>query len=118
MISVIKKRIEEHESEVILKDDSNELLCLCYDNVDNLEEFCIHTFLAKNIFKNDKQNEKAVKLSDYFSYKLFCKVTNSEKGLVNLGEFEIFLDSPLPSDISNDDYIEFEVVRLDIFWLW
>lgn len=115
MISVIKKRIEEHESEVVLNDDSNELLCLCYDNVERVTELCIHTFLAKNIIKSDKQEEKAVKLSDYFSYKLFCKVTNFEKGIVNLGEFEIFLDYPLPSDISDNDYIEFEVVRLDIF---
>lgn len=107
--------LDEHETEILLKDEDNELLCLSFVDIGKIDKLDIHGFMSKKIFRNDNKDEKAVKLPGYFSYKLFCKVINYEKSIVSLGEFKITLDSPLPSDIKNGDYIEFEVMRLDIF---
>lgn len=40
---------------------------------------------------------------------------NRAEQLVALGEIKIYLDSSLPGDIKNDDFVEFEVMRLDVF---
>ena len=54
-------------------------------------------------------------MDNYYAYKLCCKVINRAEQLVALGEIKIYLDSSLPGDIKNDDFVEFEVMRLDVF---
>lgn len=115
MIYVTVLHKEEYEADILVKNDNHELLCYCTSNVDGLKDITLHTFLSKNIVKSEVNNGKIVKLENYYAYKLNCKVINCDKQLVALGEIKIYLDSPLPGDIKNDDFVEFEVMRLDVF---
>lgn len=49
----------------------------------------------------------------YFSYHLFAKVMDVAEAVVYIGDMKIILDTALPKDICKDDYISFDVLRLD-----
>ncbi|MDE6241084.1 MAG: hypothetical protein K2M08_01540 [Anaeroplasmataceae bacterium] len=115
MISITILHKEEYEADIIVKNDNYELLCYCISNVDDLKDITLITFLSKNIVKSEVDSGKVTKLDNYYAYKLFCKVINCEEHLVTLGEIKIYLDSALPGDIRNGDFVEFEVMRLDVF---
>ncbi len=115
MISIIVLHKEEYEADILVKDDDYELLCYCTSNMSDLRDISLKTFLSKNIVKSKVNNEKITKLENYYAYKLCCKVINCEKQVVALGKIKIYLDSSLPGDIKNDDFVEFEAMRLDVF---
>ena len=48
-----------------------------------------------------------------FSYHIYAKVQDSHKRHVRLGDIHIYLDTPIPKDIVNDDLVSFDVQRLD-----
>ncbi|MDE5856411.1 MAG: hypothetical protein K2H06_05135 [Anaeroplasmataceae bacterium] len=115
MISITVLHKEEYEAEIVVKNNDYELLCYCPSNVNDLKEINLHTMLSKNIVKSEVDTGEIVKLDAYFAYKLCCKVIDFKEQLVALGEIKIYLDSSLPGDVKNGDFVEFEVMRLDIF---
>ena len=50
----------------------------------------------------------------FFSYRLSAKVIDTAKQHVKLGEYDFFLDTPLPKDICNGAIVSFDVLRIDI----
>ena len=115
MISITKLQEEDYEAEILVKSEDYNLLCYCTSNLNSIKDIRLHAFLSQNIVKSETNNEKIVKLDNYYAYKLCCKVINRAEQLVALGEIKIYLDSSLPGDIKNDDFVEFEVMRLDVF---
>ena len=53
-------------------------------------------------------------MPQYFSYFLTAQVIESEKKVVRIGNIIINIDSPIPKDIINGEYIDFFVSRLDL----
>lgn len=71
-------------------------------------------FLVSNIISENALQVPQKTNGGYFSYRLFARVLDAQNRCVQLGDIEIVLDCPLPKDISNNSYISFDVVRLDL----
>ena len=62
------------------------------------------------------QNEYLVeKTGDgFYAYKLIGKLFDLKKRLVSVGEIIISLENNIPKDIDVNEFIEFEVMRIDL----
>lgn len=105
------------EAYLIVSDGTYDILCFCalYQNelqmLPAIEE--VRTFLCDSIIKSDVEKYLIVKKNDYYSYHLQGKVLDIDKNIVSVGDIIIKLDTPIPKDIKNSEYIEFNVFRLD-----
>lgn len=74
----------------------------------------VHGFNVKNIFKSPVEKYSIEKKRDYFYIK--GEFVDIENELLQVGEFKIDLsDANIPNDIKQNDYIEFELSRIDIY---
>ena len=64
--------------------------------------------------RSDRTSFFVRKMPQYFSYFLTAQVIESEKKVVRIGNIIINIDSPIPKDIINGEYIDFFVSRLDL----
>ena len=89
MISITKLQEEDYEAEILVKNEDYNLLCYCTSNLNSIKDIRLHAFLSQNIVKSETNNEKIVKLDNYYAYRLCCKVINRAEQLVALGEFKL-----------------------------
>lgn len=104
------------ESDIIVSDGLFDLLCYCYPSISypiGTVVSSITTFMAKKIMRADKKEYLILKLKDYYAYHLQGKVINLEKNIVCVGKLEIIVDGSIPKDIKLNEFIEFDVQRLD-----
>ena len=73
----------------------------------------VETFMCDDIMKVDIEEYMIFKKTDYYSYHLQGKVLDVDKHIVSVGNIIIKLDKPIPKDIRNYEFIEFDVLRLD-----
>lgn len=106
------------EADIIVSDGEYELLCYCaliqesiLKNICDINE--IESFLCANIRRIDTSSYLVQKNNGYYSYHLQGAVISSSERIVCIGDIFIKLDIPLPKDICNHEFIEFDVVRLD-----
>ena len=105
------------EADLIISDGIYELLCYCsiYQNelkaMSRINE--IESFLCDNILRVETKEYLIIKQKEFYSYHLQGKVLDVDKHIVCIGSIMIKLDTPLPGDIKNQEFIEFDVVRLD-----
>ncbi len=82
-----------------INDNLNEpLLCLSCENIVKVNEIKYRVIILNNEFEQ------------YFQ----GKVIDKDNSIVNIGNIKIELDSNLPQDINNDDFITFKCGRVDI----
>ena len=72
--------------------------------------FLVTNIVSENAFQAPQKLD-----CGYFSYHLYAKVLDTRNRRVQLGDIDIVLDCPIPSDIPKGSYISFDVVRLDLF---
>lgn len=106
------------EAEVIVTDNSFELMCFSHPFTKCLNQELqapIYCFDANNIVLAFEKKPYAVKKSDAYDYFIRGKLANKDKKIVLLGSIELYLDnSYIPKDIDEGEYIEFDVSRLDL----
>ena len=111
---------EAKEAEVFLSDGTFNLVCFSHPfkgNVGSIIDQLLYTFNAKKIYKLNLEriflveNEKGT-----FIHKLIGEVINKDKNRVKVGEFILELDSSLPGDVQNGNYISFICERIDIYY--
>ena len=69
--------------------------------------------MCDGIMRSDDENYLIDKKIDYYSYHLQGKVLDVDKRIVSVGNIILKLDKPIPKDIKNYEFIEFDVLRLD-----
>ena len=107
------------EADLIVTDGIHELLCYCcpFENESEIMPNIklIESFLCENIMRVDDKEYLIVKHKSFYSYHLQGQVLDINKHIVCIGKIIINLDRPLPKDIKNGDFIEFDVLRLDSY---
>ena len=107
---------EDSEAEIIVSDGHYMVNCYIYPikhvaigcKIGNIDGFgCAGIVIA-----NEKKYE-VKKLSQYFAYQLTAKFVDNKNRVVRIGGLFINLDTEIPKDITNGDYIAFSVTRLD-----
>lgn len=105
------------EADLIVSDESYDVICFCsiFQNesqiMPKIKE--IETFMCDGIMRSDDENYLIDKKIDYYSYHLQGKVLDVDKRIVSVGNIILKLDKPIPKDIKNYEFIEFDVLRLD-----
>ena len=61
-----------------------------------------------------RQHCAVSKLPPCFAYHMTGKVLSKKERIVCVGELKIRLDEYIPNDISDGEYVSFEVQRLDL----
>ena len=107
---------DDSEAEVCISDGSYNLNCyvcpaenLSVGNTVNM----IYGLECKNITRSCEAMYKVKKLLHHYAYLLTAQVIDMRNGAVRIGSLFINLDSAIPNDIVNGEYITFSVVRLD-----
>lgn len=116
-------------AEYVVSDNKNELICMCLSvplpngqpPMLNMKVKMIYAFSIRDIEIKliESDHDKNIKIihDDYFAYTLTAKVLDANKSLVCLDEIIISLENDFPEgfpkNISNSDYIQFHVDRLD-----
>lgn len=105
----------ENEAEVLVSDGNYEILCYAYPYYNKNGEFTLSTFMSGNVMRA-LQNEYSVKKTEdgYFSYKLTGRLFDLKNRLAAVGEIVIELENNIPKDIEENEFIGFDVMRIDL----
>lgn len=107
---------EDSEAEVSISDGCYKVNCYAYpcDMVSvNQRINTIYGFECANIIRVNKTEYTIEKLSQHYAYQLVAQVVDNTSGIVRIGNLFINLDSSIPKDIMDGEYVAFSVVRLD-----
>lgn len=105
------------EADLIVSDGTYQLICYCSDfqkgfkTIPEVKE--IDSFMCENIMRVYTDKYLIIKEKEYYSYHLQGKVLDVEKKLIRVGNIIINLDAQIPYDINIQDFVEFDVARLD-----
>ena len=106
------------EAAVLVSDGKYDLMCYLFPAESASVSICcdvgIFGVLCGEIVRSDRTSFFVRKMPQYFSYFLTAQVIESEKKVVRIGNIIINIDSPIPKDIINGEYIDFFVSRLDL----
>ena len=72
------------------------------------------TLDCSNIVKEDKPLIRIEKLQQHYAYSITAQVLSQQAGTVQIGGICIQLDTSIPKDIMDMDYVSFSVLRLDV----
>lgn len=107
----------DQEADLIVSDGINKVLCYAYpiSKVQiNQKINSICGFDCTNIERANKSESDINKLQEHYAYTLVGKVVSKENNLVHVGELEVYLDEQIPHDILENEFIIFNVTRLDL----
>ena len=109
-----------NEADIIISDGRHNLLCYCFPTeMPKIGEKikAVTSLFAKNIMRV-KNNEFIIeKMTDYYAYHLHGEVIDCKTPKICIGDIIIYLDTSLPKDIKEGEYIELSVDRLDCTFL-
>lgn len=107
----------DQEADLLISDGVNKVLCYAYPikNVQiNQRINCVYGFDCTNIKRANERNNEIIKCQEYYAYLLVGEIVSKKENLVRIGELEIYLDEPIPNDIQENEFIIFNVTRLDV----
>ncbi len=108
---------QDNEADLLVSDGEYSVICYAYPikSVHRAQKVTdIYGFNCTHIFKVAKKEYNIKKLSSYYDYTLIAQVVSRVERIVRIGKIRIHLDSEIPKDIFNGEYISFSVMRLDI----
>ena len=113
---IIEFSKDDCEADVYVSDGTFAIMCFAYP-VDNIylgqEITAVYSFGCDNVIREDEHLFKIKKLSQYYAYSVTAQVLSRQEGSVQIGKICIQLDTYIPSDISDGDFVSFSVVRFD-----
>ena len=114
---IISFNREDSEAELCISDGDYSVICYAYPIKTiavNQKISVIDGFLCTELVKSFKPNYGINKLSQYYAYILTAKVISKKSSIVQVGNLKTHLDTEIPNDILEGDYVSFRVQRLDL----
>ena len=114
---IIKFNKKDSEAELCISDGDYSVICYAYPVktvTENQRVSVIHGILCTEIVREFEQIYSIHKLPQYYSYQLTAKVLSKKSSIVQIGDLIIHLDTDLPNDILEGEYVSFRVQRLDL----
>ena len=105
-----------NEADIVVSDGKYDLLCYCYPAQCNKIGTKVNYIIANcttNIVRVDENIYSIQKFGSFYQYHLQGMVFNVDVPMVKIGSIELSLDTHLPGDIKEGEFIEFDVIRLD-----
>lgn len=114
---VINYNSSDCEAELCVSDGQYSVICYAYP----VQEITLHQsvssmygFMCTDIVKSFEHIYRVNKLSQYYAYSLTARVIARNSCIVQVGDLRIYLDTAIPKDIVDGDYVSFCVQRLDL----
>ena len=109
---------EAKEAEVYLSDGKFDIICFCHPFSKNIGyeiSLPLYTINTDRVYKLYENKKYAVeKIGNGFEYHLAGQVKDCLKNQIQVGKFLFEIDTPLPRDIEEEDYVSFTCDRIDI----
>lgn len=109
---------ETKEAEVEVTDGKYQFICFSHP-CKHLQGDIINENLHCDIDQvliADGDAYKVEKQKQFFAYRIIGKLISKLDGLVKVGEFILEIDTmKIPKDINDNEYIEFNVLRIDLW---
>jgi hypothetical protein len=107
---------DDYEADVYASDGTFSILCYAYpvDNVFLGQDIpAVFSYGCKDIIREVESTFRIKKLPQYYAYSVTAQVLSQQEGSVQIGKICIQLDTTMPADISDGDFVSFSVVRFD-----
>ncbi len=107
---------DDREADVYVSDGTFTIMCYAYP-VDIIylgqEITTLFSLGCKNVVREDERTFRIKKLPQYYAYSITAQVLSHQECSVQVGKISIRLDTTMPADISDGDFVSFSVVRFD-----
>ena len=115
-ITVVEYDDESREATVQITDGEISVSAYCHPFEFALlsSEIALYALFTENIYQVDQFCLPQKSEDGYYSYHITAEVLDRYTSRVMLGNILLSLDTPLPKDIPNRAFIEFDVGRIDI----
>lgn len=114
--SILMFNKDDCEAEVYVSDGTFAIMCYAYP-VDSVclgqEISAVFSYGCKNVKREGERTFRIRKLPQYYAYSVTAQVLSHRDGFVQVGKIRIQLDTTIPADIPDGDYVSFSVVRFD-----
>ncbi len=106
----------ENEASVVISDGEYEILCYAYPFENKKENsFTLSAFMSNNVMRALENNYVIERKDDgYYAYKLQGKLVDIKKRLMVVGKIVIELEDNIPKDIKENEFVELNVMRIDL----
>ena len=71
-------------------------------------------FMCGDVVRGAESRASVTKLQEYYAYSVTGKVMSRGESIIQLGDIPIHLDTAIPGDIRNGEYVTVTVLRLDV----
>lgn len=105
------------EAEVIVSDGEYELLCHAFPIAAveiGMPVSGLSGFSCSDMVRAENPRCGVTKLPPYFAYHMTGILFSKQKRIVRVGGLEIDLDAYMPNDLSDGEYVSFDVQRVDL----
>lgn len=118
----IKKIVQmskaDNEAEILVSDGVFDILC--YVNplgtiAEHKQITSVYGFMCTEILRPEKDAACIVKLPEYYAYRIVGKIVHKEERIIQLGEIMIHLDTEIPNDMEDGEFVSVAVLRFDAF---
>lgn len=114
---IVNFDVDSNEADLVVSNKMYEITCYCHpfrnDKIDN--DFSLIGFMCTDIEITNDEFE-IIKNKEYYAYSLNAKVVSAIDKLVTIDDILIKLDSPIPGDIYDGDFVKFSVKRIDVVY--
>ena len=108
---------ESGEADVYVSDGTYEVLCYsCSFNeaLKSKQIDCIYALGCEDVYKSSLQSFDMIKNQSYYAYSFVAQVISKSLKRVRVGELIIEIDSYIPNDIFDGEYVWCSAQRFDI----
>lgn len=113
---IINLSVEDEEAEVYVSDGEYLIKCYMYPARKvtlNQKVNYICGYMCEDIKRSYEMKYSIRKTSGHYAYSIIARVMDKKKRTVCVGDLFIELDEAVPEDIMEEEYISFNVTRLD-----
>ncbi|MBR2466703.1 MAG: hypothetical protein IKB38_07245 [Clostridia bacterium] len=108
---------ESGEADVCVSDGTYEVLCYSCSFSEMLKSKqidCIYAFGCEDVYKSSLQSFDIIKNEQYYAYFFVAQVISKSLKRVRVGELIIEIDSYIPNDIFDGEYVWCSAQRFDV----
>lgn len=108
---------EGRKAEVIVSDGEYELLCYAFPIAAveiGMPVSGLSGFSCSDVVRAENPYCAVTKLPSYFAYHMTGILFSKQKRTVRVGGLEISMDAHIPNDLSDGEYVSFDVQRVDL----
>lgn len=109
---------DDNEADIIVSDGVFDILCYVNPLVaiaTNSRIISIYGFMCTDVYRTDKQVDSVEKLPEYYAYRIIGKIFSKAEHIIQIGEIMIHIDSEIPNDMEDGEYVSVKVLRFDAF---